>query len=158
MRTFSSLKGLHVYETNSGKIVGEVIDVYITDKGNIKGLLVKNGAFFKQSFFLDFHDVTSFGLEAIMIEDGKSLIKADHSHDYTFLHHNSLHEKKVLSKDGDTFGLLNDVFFMEELGTIVGYECTDGFFSDITEGKKTIHSVNPPAIGKDAIIVDVNTM
>jgi uncharacterized protein YrrD len=62
----------------------------------------------------------------------------------------------MISKSGESLGLLQDVYFHEELGTIVGYEITDGFFSDITDGKQIIHSEKPPAIGKDAIIVDVN--
>ncbi len=44
---------------------------------------------------------------------------------------------------------------MEEVGTIIGYELSDGFFSDIMEGKQVIKADQPPAIGKDAIIVDV---
>lgn len=48
------------------------------------------------------------------------------------------------------------VYFNEQLGKIVGYKVTDGFFSDITERTQLIESETPPAIGKDAIIVAVN--
>ncbi|WML47425.1 PRC-barrel domain-containing protein [Neobacillus sp. PS3-34] len=63
-----------------------------------------------------------------------------------------------MTKRGNSVGLLKDVYFLEELGTIVGYEYTDGFFSELSEGKRVINSVEPPAIGKDAIIVDANPM
>ena len=44
----------------------------------------------------------------------------------------------MISKEGERLGLLEDVYFLEEVGTIVGYELSDGFFSDIMEGKRVI--------------------
>ena len=61
----------------------------------------------------------------------------------------------MISKEGERLGFLEDVYFMEEVGTIIGYELSDGFFSDIMEGKRVIRADQPPAIGKDAIIVNV---
>ncbi|HEY2421523.1 MAG TPA: PRC-barrel domain-containing protein [Neobacillus sp.] len=156
MRTFSLLKGQPVFETKSGTKIGEVSDLSISSNGKVKGLLIKKGGFFKQSYFLDIQYVTSFGEDGVMIEDCEQLEKLKNSPEYTFTHQNSLNGTMLLSKSGDSLGLLKDVYFQEELGTIVGYEITDGFFSDITEGKQVIQSGEPPAIGKDAIIVDVN--
>lgn len=67
-------------------------------------------------------------------------------------------QKNTLSNDGEQLGLLDDVYFLEEVGTIVGYELTDGFFSDIAQGKRVIRTPNPPQIGKDAMIVSVNKL
>ena len=67
----------------------------------------------------------------------------------------SLIGKSLFTKEGEQLGLLEDVYFLEEVGTIVGYKCSDGFFSDILEGKRVVESDEPPAIGKDAIIVNV---
>lgn len=36
------------------------------------------------------------------------------------------------------------VYFHEQLGKIVEYKVTDGFFSDITEGTQLIESEAPP--------------
>ncbi len=60
--------------------------------------------------------------------------------------------------EGEKLGIVEDVYFQEELGTIVGYECTDGFFSDLKEGKRVVKTDEPPAIGKDTIIVNVETL
>ncbi|MCM2531552.1 PRC-barrel domain-containing protein [Neobacillus pocheonensis] len=156
MRTFSLLKGQPVYETNTGTKIGEVTDLCISSSGTVKGLLVKKGVFFKQTFFLDIQKVASFGWDGVMIEDIMHLEKLKTIPEYTLTHQHSLDGIMMLSKSGDSLGLLKDVYFQEELGTIVGYEITDGFFSDIKEGKQVIESEKPPAIGKDAIIVDVN--
>ena len=154
MRTFSLLKGQPVFETKSGKKIGEVTDLYISNDGIVEGLLVKKGVFFKQSCFLDIQNVASFGWDGVMIEDESELEKQRESSEYTLAH--SLEGMMMLTKSGSSLGLLKDVYFQEELGTIIGYEITDGFFSDIMEGKQVIQTGKPLTIGKDAIIVDVN--
>lgn len=156
MRTFTLLKGQPVFETKTGAKIGEVTDLWITNDGTVKGLMIKKGVFFKQTYFLDIHEISSFGWDGVMIEDHGSLEKLKTSPEYTLTHQHSLNGKMLLSKSGESLGLLKDVYFHEELGTIVGYEITDGFFSDIVDGKQVIKSEEPPAIGKDAIIVEVN--
>ncbi|MGA9227647.1 MAG: PRC-barrel domain-containing protein [Mesobacillus sp.] len=157
MRTFSLLKGLPVYELASGQKLGEVCDVSISSSGSVVGLLVKKGAFIKKTCQVKVGNVVSFGCDGIMINDQSALESMETEPEYTFEHHQSLAGKKLLSKEGEQLGLLEDVYFMEEMGTIVGYELTDGFFSDITNGKRVVKSIDPPAIGKDAIIVTVKS-
>lgn len=156
MRTFSLVKGQPVFNRQNGTKIGEVCDLWITDTGVVKGLLIKNGSFFKQTAFLSIEKVSSFGSDGIMVDGSSQLEKLKIVPEYTLAHHKSLVGKMLFSKEGDALGILEDVYFQEELGTIVGYEVTDGFFTDITEGKQVINTQMPPAIGKDAIIVDVN--
>nr|WP_317853507.1 PRC-barrel domain-containing protein [Neobacillus sp. Marseille-Q6967] len=156
LRTFSLLKGQPVFDTKTGAKIGEVADLWISNTGVVKGLLIKKGVFFKHTYFLDIQDVSSFGWNGVMIEGDECLERAKTAPEYTLTHQHSLNGKMLLSKSGESLGLLEDVYFHEELGTIVGYEITDGFFSDIMEGKQVIQSGKPPAIGKDAIIVDVS--
>ncbi|MEH7109524.1 PRC-barrel domain-containing protein [Bacillus sp. JJ1764] len=156
MRTFSLLKGQPVFELQHGTKIGEVCDLCISDAGIVKGLIIKKGAFFKQNCFLDIQKVASFGWDVVMVKDPSLLTKAKNSSENALSFQQSLDGMMLLSKSGESLGLLKDVYFQEELGTIVGYEITDGFFSDIMEGKKMIHSEKPLTIGKDAIIVDVN--
>ena len=100
--------------------------------------------------------MTSFGVDGVMIEDRKQLEPLIETFDnYTFETGQPLLGKALMTKEGQRLGILEDVYFLEEVGTIVGYECSDGFFSDIIEGKRVVKTDKPPAIGKDAIIVDV---
>ena len=156
MRTFSLLKGQPVYEIKTGSKIGEVSDLSISSSGVVKGLLIQKRVFLKQNYFLDIQKVSSFGWNGVMIETRADIEKLKTKPEYTLSHQRSLEGSMLLSKGGDTLGLLKDVYFMEEMGTIVGYEITDGFFSEMKEGKQVIQSEKPPAIGKDAIIVDVN--
>jgi uncharacterized protein YrrD len=155
LRTFSLIKGQPVFDTKHGTKIGEVVDLCITGSGKVNGLLIKKGVLFKQSYFLDIQNVASFGWDGVMVEDSAFLEKLKQTPEHTLTHQHPLNGSILVSKAGDSLGMLKDVYFQEELGTIVGYEITDGFFSDITEGKQVIQSGKPPAIGKDAIIVDV---
>jgi len=155
LRTFSLLKGLPVYELASGQKLGEVCDVSISSNGSVVGLLVKKGAFVKKTCQVKVDNVASFGCDGIMVNSLSALEALETEPEYTFEHNQSLAGKMLLSKEGEQLGLVDDVYFMEELGTIVGYELTDGFFSDIKNGKRVVKSIGPPAIGKDAIIVTV---
>jgi uncharacterized protein YrrD len=157
LRTLSRLKGLPVYELASGQKLGEVCDVNISSNGSVVGLLVKKGAFIKKMCQVKVSNVASFGNDGVMVNEMSALEPLETEPEYTFEHHESLAGKKLLTKEGEQLGLLEDVYFMEELGTIVGYELTDGFFSDLTNGKRVVKSIGPPAIGKDAIIVTVKS-
>ncbi|WP_210366950.1 PRC-barrel domain-containing protein [Bacillus sp. REN3] len=157
MRTFSLLKGLPVYELASGQKMGEVCDVSISGSGSVVGLLVKTGTFIKRTCLLRLPQVASYGWDGIMVQDRSAIETLETDPEYTFKHQQSLAGKQLFSGEGEQLGLLDDVYFLEELGTIVGYEITDGFFSDIANGKRVVKPVGPPAIGKDAIIVNVKT-
>lgn len=155
LRTFSLLKGLPVFDKNKGSKIGVVSDLSITESGMVKGLLLKKGALLKKTFLIDIRDVSSFGWDGIMVESSSLLQPLKKPLEYTFESNFPLTGKMLLSSEGEKLGILEDVYFREELGTIVGYKCSDGFFSDITEGKRVIKTDQPPAIGKDAIIVNV---
>jgi uncharacterized protein YrrD len=155
LRTFSLLKGQPVYDQNDGSKIGEICDLCLTNNGMVKGLLVKKGVLFKQTFFLAIDKVASFGWDGIMINGSNQMEKIKTDPEYTFAHQHSINGKMLISTSGESLGLLQDVYFLEEKGTIVGYEITDGFFTDISEGKQVINPEIPPTIGEDAIIVDV---
>lgn len=155
LRTLSLLKGLPVYEKNSGEKLGEVFDLCLSDNARIEGVLLREGAIFKRNLLVPFQNIYSFGPDGIMVEDTSFLQPAENFY-HIFEGKEKLVGKPLLSSTGEQLGLLEDVYFQEELGTIVGYECSDGFFADITEGKRVVKTNEPPRIGKDAIIVNVN--
>lgn len=155
MRTFSLLKGLPVILQKKGLKIGEVTDLNISEEGKVLGLLLKKGALFKRTFYIPIENVSSLGNDGIMVDEEAVLPGFAQSYQYTFESKKGLTGKAIMSKEGEKLGYLEDVYFLEELGTIVGYECSDGFFSDITEGKRVIKTDEPPTIGKDAIIVNI---
>ncbi len=162
MRTFSLLKGMPIFEVKTGSKIGEVCDLAISNNGKVEGLLVKKGAVWKKTHIIYIQNISSFGSDGVMIEDRKLLEPLHEKWDsYTFEGSGGVSKgpllvgKTMMTKEGEQLGLLEDVYFLEEVGTIVGYKCSDGFFSDIMEGKRVVKTDKPPTIGKDAIIVNV---
>ena len=155
LRTFSLLKGLPVFEIKTGEKIGEVSDLTISNDGKVKGLLVKNGVFFIKPKMISIQNVSSFGNDGVMLEDRELLEPFQNNVDYTFENQDRLQGRIIMTKEGERLGILEDVYFLEEMGTIVGYELSDGFFSDIIDGKRVVKTDVAPAIGKDAIIVNV---
>lgn len=154
MRTFSLLKGLPVFEVKSGLKIGEVYDLNISGEGRVYALMVRNGLLIKKTLMVRLENVFAFGKDGIMVKDAQVFEPLKATPARTF--ERSLAGKAMFSSDGTELGLLEDVYFLEKLGTIIGYKLTDGFFSDLTEGKQVIQIAAPPAIGEEAIIVDVN--
>jgi uncharacterized protein YrrD len=157
LRTFSLVKGLPVFELKSGSKLGEVSDLCISGDGKVEGLLLKKKNLFHKTHFVDMQNIVSLGADGVMVEQPQVLEPMETPPEYTIEHQRKLTGKMVMSAEGEKLGIVEDVYFLEELGTIVGYECTDGFFSDIKEGKRVVKTGGPPAIGKDTIIVNVDS-
>lgn len=155
MRTFSLLKGLPIFELKTGAKIGIVHDLCVSSNGIVKGLLVKKGFLLKKTLFLSVQNVSSFGFDGVMIEDREVLEDIRAPGEFTIENKERLLGRMMMTAEGERLGILEDVYFLEEVGTIIGYELSDGFFSDVMEGKRVVKAEKPPAIGKDAIIINV---
>ncbi|WP_233522564.1 PRC-barrel domain-containing protein [Peribacillus glennii] len=148
------LKGLRVY-TSRGQCIGSVNDICLSESGKIEGIIVHRKAFFKKNLFFSLNDVRSFGPDGIIVEKEEASPDNHPLEGHYLFNADSLFGKMLMSEAGEELGLLHDVFFLEKMGTIVAYETTDGFFSEITEGKRLVESKHPPVLGKDAILISV---
>lgn len=149
LRTFSLLKGMPVF-TIKGERVGTVHDLSISEMGQVTGLVIHQQALFKRAFHLKLDDISSFGPDGIVILQQDSSLRKVPA-DSICLSKDELLGRMLFSEMGEELGLLQDVYFKEKMGTIIAYETTDGFFSEST----VIESKQPPALGKDTIIVSV---
>ncbi len=158
MRTFSSIKSLPVYDISSGKELGKVLDLCIDKKGTVNGLMMDTKGLLKKNKLIPLSQISSFGDDGIMLAN-----KQEQEHmtqklmGMHFLENGQdrIIGKPLMTSEGEKLGLVEDVYFKEELGTIVGYEVTDGFFADMTEGRKIFNSRNPLTIGENVVIVDL---
>ncbi|MDX8359469.1 MULTISPECIES: PRC-barrel domain-containing protein [Bacillaceae] len=151
MRTFSLLKGLPVY-SHDGKQLGNVVDLLVQEDGKVASIVVEGKRLFQRDTFIPIESVLSFDNDGITISSSTTKYSTRQEKNTHYLNtHHSLAKKFVKSENGEVLGILEDVFFQEELGTIEGYKITDGFFSDISDGKKVIKS-NDFTVNKDTII------
>lgn len=159
LRTFSSIKDLPVYDKNTGKEVGKVVDLCFDDRGIVKGLMVDSKGLLKKNKIIPLAQVFSFGKDGIMLSrEPKPANHASESDSMQFLQngHDRILGKPLVTTEGEKLGLVEDVYFREELGTIIGYEVTDGFFADMTEGRKVFKTNKPLTIGENILIVDLH--
>lgn len=141
-----------------GRLLGVISDICINENGIVSHYLLHGKGLVGKKYMLPIKDVF-FGENAITIKDRNILIPYKGNDPvYTMTHGKPLEKIKSFSQNGEMLGLLDDVYFMEEVGTIVGYELTDGFFSDISKGKRVIRTPHPPKIGKENIIMSVNKL
>lgn len=158
MRTFSSIKGLPIFLKNTDRAIGKISDLYLNQDGNVIGLIIEGKSFLKRDRLLPINSILSYKDERILVDNTRALQPFQQIDGAYFLYkHGELAGKAVLTDKGKRLGLLDDVYFQEEVGTIIGYEVTDGFFADITEGKKIVSTEDSLHVGKEAIVVHVNS-
>ncbi|KAF0994360.1 PRC-barrel domain-containing protein [Geobacillus sp. TFV-3] len=157
MRTFSDIKGLPLYEQTTGKMVGTIADIWFTSHGAVKGLVAERGGLFGRRRYLPLSAVQSFEKDRVIICDADSFQpfpSFDSGH--SLYGERGLAGSMVVAADGTTIGLLDDVYFDGQLGKIDGYEISEGFFSDLTEGKKRMELA--PFTAREGVVTVETTM
>lgn len=159
MRTFSIIKGVPVLTLNDGEIIGKVIDI-LFDETKVVGLLIDKKGWLNHHLFVPLNNIKAIGQDALVIEDEKELTVYDKQKHLQFF---SLFNgpkrivgKTIMTTEGETMGLVEDVYFHEKTGNIVGYEVTDGFIADIREGKRVLKTSFPLTIGEDVLVIELN--
>ncbi|WP_100372003.1 PRC-barrel domain-containing protein [Bacillus sp. FJAT-45037] len=158
MRTFSTVEGLPVIEQGTGIEWGYVIDLLVGQDMQIEGFVVDKKGWFNHHMFLPVQAVASFGSDGVMISEHLKLsrfISKEHQAYPLKLGKKRLGGRSLLTSEGEKVGLVEDVYFDEEVGTIVGYEVTDGLVADLVEGRKVILPKGPLVISKDNAIVSI---
>jgi uncharacterized protein YrrD len=149
--------GLAVFDVEDGKQVGKIQDFIVNDDWKIEGIELENkGLFTSHVKIVQWQDIVAYGEDAVMIRNQQAVRKTgadDIKHTY-LLGQSKLKEMSVLTEEGLLLGRVSDVYFDQELGnTIVGIEITDGFVSDLIEGRKWLPCTSDMSIGESAIMV-----
>lgn len=61
--------------------------------------------------------------------------------------------RPVITTNGKQLGILEEVYFDEKQGNIVGYELSDGFMNDVMDGRQLICQPDQFLFGQDAFVV-----
>ncbi|MCM3170621.1 MULTISPECIES: PRC-barrel domain-containing protein [Paenibacillus] len=149
--------GLAVFDVEDGKQVGKIQDFIVSDDWKIEGIELENkGLFTSHVKIVQWQDIVAYGEDAVMIRNQQAVRKTgadDIKHTY-LLGQSKLKERSVLTEEGLLLGRISDVYFDQELGnTIIGIEITDGFVSDLIEGRKWLPCTSDMSIGENAVMV-----
>ncbi len=152
MRTLSTLKGLPVRRKN-GQLLGTITDLVISSEGLVEGLLLDRKNLLRKKSMIPLPDVLSFDNGSITVRQNTNVLPIKGKRIFTLTHQHAIFRKLMTTSHGEVIGLLDDVYFSEQKGKIVAYEISNGFFSDITEGKKMVHTAESPSLEEDAIVI-----
>jgi uncharacterized protein YrrD len=158
LRTFTLLKGQPVFNVNTGKTVGNVSDIQLSSDGNIDAIVFDVKGLFGRDRHIPVQDVISFGRDGVMIQSDRNQENVGYEKTGHYLcHHHGLIGRLLYTTEGEKLGIVEDVYFDEKLGTILGYEVSEGFFADLSEGKKVVKTSTPLHFGEDIILIEIDT-
>ncbi|MBA4493008.1 PRC-barrel domain-containing protein [Paenactinomyces guangxiensis] len=155
MRKSQEVIGLSVVHLHSGKKLGTVCDLLFDGSQQLRGLLVENGSFFKKRRYIPADRVTSIGKDAVIVDNKDAILPLDPIvEQWTGIlsGQKKLKGRSVLLSNGYEIGMIENVYFLEEMGTLIGYEISDGILSDLRQGRKMLKSSQPLIWGEDVLI------
>ncbi|EFM09355.1 PRC-barrel domain protein [Paenibacillus curdlanolyticus YK9] len=160
MIKLQQLIGLPVVDLHTGKQAGKVKDALFDEHWSMQGIIVDAGKWLHpKDAIVQWDKVTSCGTEAVMIDGMDSVMPREKKAAGRCFQIGQvkLRDMPVVTVQGSQLGRVSDVYFEPIQGTqIVGYELTDGFISDLLEGRKwlrTPEAFDTVKLGEDAIIV-----
>jgi len=151
--------GLPIFCVQSGKQVGTAKDLLLGDAWQVEAVLLETKHWFAAPSCVMWKDVIALGEDAITIEHEEVISRLDEEQSYTSLVNGDrkLKGMPVLTINGQQLGIVDDVYLDQNRGKkVIGYELTEGFISDLKEGRKWLPLPDSVTVGKDAIIVPVH--
>ena len=155
MQKSQEVIGLSVIHLHSGKKMGVVKDILFDSSQSFVGILLEDGGWLRRRKYVPNDNIVSIGRDAVVIRSKEHILPFDEStKDWTGVcsGKKSLKGRPVLLTSGHELGIIENVYFMEEMGTIVGYELSDGWVNDVLEGRKVLKASEPLIWGQDVLI------
>ncbi|TCZ77215.1 photosystem reaction center subunit H [Paenibacillus albiflavus] len=148
--------GLPIICLQNGKRLGKVFDLLIDQDWQLSGVILSPKGWFSQCQTISSNDFVACGEDAITIENRSFIHKWNEDSTQTTLLEGQ-HKIKglpIITVTGNQLGILEDVYFSKQMGNkIKGFEISEGFISDLTEGRKWLALPDSVTRGEEAIIV-----
>jgi uncharacterized protein YrrD len=158
LRKANDLLGLPVIEVQTGKQLGTAKDIVFDPNWCARGITLETKHWFSSSQFIDWENILSFGEDAITIATEDLIKGINEAADANYLLNGEHKVKgaKIFTVNGQQLGTVEDVYFSKDMGKrIMGYELSDGFLADVTEGRKWLPIPDHATMGIDVILVPV---
>lgn len=148
MRRARDLIGLPVLNLKSGDAMGWIQDVvFDTTTQKVSGMLLENGHIFHAGKGLPRSTVAAVGKDALTVKDNRV-------QEIQGIKWSEKVGNQVFTQGGEAKGTIQDVFLDDSAENIVGFEVSDGLFSDLIQGRGAILQENVMVDGKDVLIVE----
>lgn len=152
--------GLPIIDSNSGRPIGKVRDMWIRPDWTMFGVLSAPPRWLLTAAKGILWDhIRSIGQDYVVVSNKREIQRApDPKLYYGFSQGRvKLKDLSVVTKDGDRLGMVTDVYYEPNMGNkVIGFEISDGFISDIVEGRKWFRMPETIMLGEDVIVVPVH--
>lgn len=149
MRRMRDLIRIPVTDQDSGERFGWVKDILFDEKNNVvTGIIVEKDSFLKpQQEIISRDSVISFGKESLALAKliGDQVAGTCWSQKVG---------SKVYSGEGEIKGTIGDVYVDNTVLKVLGYEISDGLFSDLYNGREAVFEENILAESEDVIVIE----
>jgi uncharacterized protein YrrD len=149
--------GTPVVIQESGKQLGAVVDLlFDSEQQQFVGCSIEHCGWWRHRKFLPREEIVFAGRDAVMVLAATSLVTFTKKHRaYTCLlvGEQRLKGRSVMLHNGTFLGLLENVYFSIDLGTLEGYELSNGLWNDLRDGRKWIQITDPIDWNNEKLIV-----
>lgn len=150
LRTCRELEGMSIYLKEQSHSLGHIKDICFLAGGRCGGYVLDGKK--KDCTLIPFSagdQLTDKGLY-INSQEGVELDSSTPSFFFS-----KLKKKMMQSPDGENLGILEDVYFCTQSGTIVAYELSDGFFTELSGIRKQLHAAGTLMnVQKEALVLN----
>jgi len=148
MRRTRDIVGLPVLDLRTGNQIGWVQDVVFDSRGEeVRGILLESTHLFQQARGIPREAITAFGKDALTVSDGTVQEIVGTTWSQKVGNH-------VYTQSGDGQGTIQDVFLDDRGQRVVGFEISDGLWTDLVRGRGAVWQQHVMVDGENVLIVD----
>ena len=149
--------GLPIISLGTGEEIGVINDILCDMEWRKLGVVVRDGSWFQPGAYIPSDQICSVGEDFLTVENKDAItpMQANFTHDTIgFLTgRRKLKGKPVLTRNGDHLGSVEDVYFSLNWEKLVACELSQGWFVDMTEGRKRLPVTSTLILGKKGLII-----
>ncbi|HZG80028.1 MAG TPA: PRC-barrel domain-containing protein [Brevibacillus sp.] len=157
MRKALDVVGLPVMCLQTGETIGTVRDILCDPTWHVRGVLLSEQGWFHPGTYIPSERIHAVG-ESCLTVSGKDAITplldlAGIEPVGIVTGKTKLKGKAVVTASGNILGRVEDVYFSANWEKLVGYELSNGWIADVTEGRKRFSAPPSVIVGEENLIV-----
>lgn len=157
MRKALDVVGSPILSLGSGRTLGVVRDILCDASGRTLGVMTQQSGWLTDGLYIPFEAIHSVGKDFLTVHDEHERLPLRIPHDlesiYLVTGKQKLKGKIVITEQGERLGTIEDVYFSQNWEKLVGYEISNGWITDVTEGRKRLSATDGCMIGDETLIV-----
>lgn len=154
LRKSQEIIGLTVTSRESGKQLGAVVDLLFNHEQQFVGCMLEHCGWWRHRCFLPIDSIYKIGKDAVMAQSAASLTpftKKERAYTCLLSGDTRLKGRPTLLANGTFLGLIENVYFLPDMGTLIGYELSNGLLNDLREGRKVV--IGEPVDWKQEVLI-----